>query len=75
MSSPLAYSKNNNPAYELSRNVALRVAAEAVSNNDFVKANSIVRIVSRSIKEDGTRKVFTNMIQLQNADEIKLFRL
>jgi len=57
----------------LSKNDALYAVIEAINDNDLYRANMIMKIVSRSIKEDGIHKLFTNRVKLIDSQEIMLF--
>ena len=70
----------NNPidqetTYSIDRNQALQIVAHEIGINNIDKANEMLGIIERSIKEDKRKMVTTNSVRLLDTDEANLFNI
>ncbi|MBE5842698.1 MAG: hypothetical protein E7302_00805 [Butyrivibrio sp.] len=59
--------------YLMDRNQALQIVAHVAGRRDYDKANEMLSIIERSIKEDKKNKNATNLVRFSNDDEYFLF--
>lgn len=66
---------NQENCYSIDRNQALQIVAHEVYEKNYDKANEMLGIIERSIKEDKKKMVTTNSVRLLNGKEADLFQI
>ncbi len=65
---------DRNKEYYMDRNQALQIVAHVAGRKDYDKANTMLSIIERSIKEDKQNMIVTNLVRFINGDEYALFK-
>jgi hypothetical protein len=60
--------------YLMNRNQALQIVVHVAKKKDYDKANKMLSIIERSIKEDKKNRIATNLVRFINGDEYVLFK-
>lgn len=70
--------KNNNESsnmFSVDKDTALLAVSHFQTKGDFDRANKMLGIISRSIKEDKKNYFSTNIIRLFDSEEVRLFKV
>lgn len=62
------------PVFQISIDQAYKLAIRAKKKKDSQRANRIIAIISRAIKEDGNKGYYTGTVRFIGTEERKLIR-